>query len=464
MSRRVGGALLALLVLSAAVRLAYFTGLQVGDDIVYSRITVDRLHGTTHFGNVHQTRSGFLLPLVVSYALFGAGELPLVLYNLACSVGLVAAVFFMGRRVFGDGAGLLAAAVAALHPNLVRFATECHTDTPAALWQALAVAAFLAALESERPRPLLVLAGLLLGWAYLHKEHAVFLVPFFAGHWIVTRRRWTWYLPLALPALAVFAAESAGFALMTGNPFKRFEMIRYWHSGRYMAEQYPTAGAILYRLFLDLPSRLLMPWHGLAALGGLIAGGLLVARRDPGARLLAGWWAAIYLGYSFWPSSIVPFLPAFSLYEWTLPVLQPPLAVLLGGGLSRLRRPAAAAALVSLSALHLVALHLVWLRERSYAAGPREAHEWIERERPARVIADDKTIEALDFFEGHDPRRVYVPFQSAEGLGGAAVIVDRFWTREGSWQCRPVAPEVRRPPASWRKVYESPRVAIYRTY
>ncbi len=464
MPRPVGWALLALLCLAAAVRIVYFTGLQVGDDIVYSKITVDRLHGTTHFSNVHQTRAGFLLPLLASYALFGPGEVPLVLYNLLCSVGLAAAVFFLARRFFGDGAGLFAAAVAAFHPNLVRFATECHTDTPVALWHALAVLAFLAALDSPRPRPLLVLAGLLLGWAWLHKEHAVFLIPFLAGHAIVTRRRWTGYLPMALPALGVFLAELAGFAILTGNPFKRFEMIRYWHAGQYMAEQFPTTGSILYRLFLDLPLRLLAPWHGLAALAGLVAGGILVARRVPGSRLLAGWWLAIYLGYSFWPSSIVPFLPAFSLYEWTLPVLQPPLVCLLAGGLSRARRPAAAAALLALTALHLPIGHGAWLREQRYADGAREARAWIERERPARVIADDKTIEALDFFEGHDARRVYLSFQAAQELGGAVVIVDRFWTEEGRWHSRPVPPEVRSPPRGWKKAYESPRLVIYRTW
>jgi hypothetical protein len=45
-----------------------FTGLQAGDDIVYSRIAVDRLNGKADVSNVQQTRSGFLLPLVISYA------------------------------------------------------------------------------------------------------------------------------------------------------------------------------------------------------------------------------------------------------------------------------------------------------------------------------------------------------------------------------------------------------------
>jgi hypothetical protein len=459
MRRDLGLALGALLLISAAVRIRYFTGLQVGDDVVYSTITVDRLSGTLHFGNVQQTRSGFLLPLLGSYALFGPGEVPLVLYNLLTSVALVAALFFLGRTLFGDPAGVLAAALAAVHPNLVRFATECHTDTPSALWLTLAVACLLSAGRSDRPRPRLLLGGLLLGWAYLHKEHAVFLLPFIAGHGLVTRRSWTWYLPMLLPLVAVVLAEFAAFALLTGNPLKRYEMIRYWHSGQYMRDLYPTAGAVLYRLFLDLPARLAAPWHGLVFPAAAVAAAFL--RRLPQARWVIGWFLALYAGYSFWPSSLVPFRPGFALFEWTLPVLQPPLILLLAAGLARLRR--AVAVLAALSAAHLIAIHSAWVREARYTEGAREAVEWIRRENPARVFADDKTIEALDFFEGHRPARRYLAFQSDEPAIRAMVVVDKFWTEPGRWWSRPVRPELAQPPPSWRRIHESPRLVIYRT-
>src|SRR6185295_4647976 len=113
MSTRTAAALLSLVLIAAAVRIRWFTGLQCGDDVVYSTIAVERLHGKTDIGNTQQTRSAFLLPLVASYALFGPGEGPLLLYNLLCSVALVAAVFFLARRSWGDGAGLIAGAVVA---------------------------------------------------------------------------------------------------------------------------------------------------------------------------------------------------------------------------------------------------------------------------------------------------------------------------------------------------------------
>ena len=55
------------------------------------------------------------------------------------SVGTVAVVAFIGRRLYGAAGGLLAAAFAALMPLSVRFAHLAITDTPAVLWTALAL-------------------------------------------------------------------------------------------------------------------------------------------------------------------------------------------------------------------------------------------------------------------------------------------------------------------------------------
>jgi hypothetical protein len=268
---------------------------------------------------------------------------------------------------------------------------------------------------------------------------------------------------MALAALAVFVAELAANAAFAGGPWRRFEMVRYWHSGQYMAADYPTTSTVLYRLFLELPARLVSRGQGWAAVAALAAGIPLAVRGLPGARTALGWFAAIYAGYSFWPSSLSPFLPGFHLFDWTLPVLAAPLAVLLGAALSRLELRLAVPALLLLAAHNLFLTHEAWTRDRRFTEGPREARAWIEKHRPARVAADDKTVEALDFFDGHDPRRRYLRFQDPDALAGSIVIVDAFWTAPGAWWSRPVPELVRRPPPGWKKIYESPRLVIYRT-
>lgn len=454
--------LAALLLVAAAARGLFFTGLQVGDDIVYSKIALARAEGEWRFSNVHEARLGFLTPLTIAYKLFGPGEVPLVLYNLLCSLSMVAVVFLLGRRFGGDAAGTIAGAVAALHPNLVFFASECHTDTPVAFWQALSVWVFVTAWDVERPAKRLALAGALIGWAWLHKEHAIFLLPLFAGHWIATRRRWTAYLPMAGAAFAVFAAESLFFAAATGDPLLRFTLVKALHVGHYMVEGYSDARALAHRLFLELPGRLFWPraslgWEWAVNFLGLAAGACALKRKLPGAGLLAGWWLSIYLAYCFWPSSLSPYLPAFNLYSWTLPPLIAPLALSIAAELN-LRVRALSTAVVALIALGSVASSFRLREEgRRFSAGPKEAHAWLAK-RGERVITDDKTIEVLDFLDGHRPRRSYVPFQRATDVAGALVVVDKFWTEPGRWWSRPGI-EI---PPGWPKAYESERLIIYR--
>lgn len=467
MSRYTAAGLAALLFLALVLRFFYFTGLQVGDDIVYSRIAVDRLNGQVDVTNVQQTRSGFLLPIVISYGLFGAGEVPMLLYNLLCSTALVAAVFLLGRAMFGDGAGLLGGLVVAVHPNLVRFATECHTDTPAALWMALAVLAVYAARLSDPGARLRILAGLLLAWAYLHKESTIYMALFFAGHWWFTRRSWKWYLPIAAPLAGVVVLEMMAFADLTGNPLARYSLIRYWHAGQYMAEKYTTARSILHRQFVELPVLMFTPWYGrnftgLVNLACLLGGIVLLWKRVAGAGMILVWFLAFYLAYSFWPSSLRPFMPGFFLFEWTLPVFGAPLAAMFGGGGAQLRREAAVALAAVVAIASLVTIHSGRAEGRSLTAGAREARGWIAREKFARIVTDDKTAEALDFFEGHRPSRLYIPFQEASSLAGSVVIVDKFWSQQGKWWTRPVPKEALEPPASWKKLHESDRIVIYR--
>lgn len=440
-----------ILALALAVRLFWFTGLQVGDDIVYSTIAVERLEGKWTVDNVQETRQAFLLPIIASYAVLGPGELPLVLYNLLCSLGTVALVFFVARNRFGPWGGVWAAALAALHPNLIFFATECHADVPLTFWTLASLTMLFRAESSTRPARDMAICGLLLGWAYLHKTSAVFVLPFFLGHWIAGRRSWRLYAPAAATFAVVLAAEAAMYWAWTGDPFRQVAMIRYWHVQQYMTEAHPTAAAVLDRVFLDLPRKL----FGMRGIVNIIALASILVRKD--ARRFGAWFASVYVCYCAWPSSLVPYLPAFNLYEWTLPPLVVPLVVVLGGALARLRpkHGAIAASLLAVVCIGGIVQHHG--ATRRLTAGPREAHEWIERHAPNIVISDDRSIQVFEFLEGHRPRRRYVPFQELDGQAGV-VIVDRFWTEPNRWWSRP-SPAI---DPSWELLHETERIAVYR--
>lgn len=465
MSPRVAAALIGVVLLAAALRIRYFTGLTVGDDMVYSIIAVDRLSGKTDFDNVHQTRVAFLLPIMASYATLGPGEVPLVLYNLLCSIATVVVAFYLARMFFGDTAALLAAIVVATHPLLIYFASECHTDTPQALWMALLMLLFFKAEKAENPRGLLVLAGLVMGWGYLHKEVGVALVPFFAAHWWITKRRWAWYLPMAIAAFSIFALECAFYAGVTGNPLHRFALVRSAHTEAFMDEFYTTPKSVIYRITVELAVRLFSPWyghhtHGIVNLLGLGAGLALLAARIREARPFLGWFLALYLFYALWPSRFYPYSPGFFLFEWTLPVFMVPLACLLGAALARLPRTLAIAAVVAIATMNVYAAHKTCPEGRKFAAGAKEAAKWVKDANPPRVVADAKTLEVLDFMDGHRPRRKYEEYKDARDYRGSVVIVERFWTEPRKWWSQPKPDDVPNP--AWKKDFESPRVVIYR--
>lgn len=452
--KRTLAALFVLVALAAAARLHWFTGLVIGDDVVYSDLAVRFLHGEQRITNVHSARVGFFLPLCASYALFGPGEIPLVLYNLLCSLGSVVLAFLLGRRLFSDAAGLFAAAIVALHPLLVTYSTECHTDPALSFWTALAMYVFL---RAER-RGQLALAGILFGWCYLTKEATIALVPFFVGHWIVTKRRWMWYLPLALAAASVVVAEGVLYAISHGDPFHRYAMIRTQHAETYLSKHYTSVGSILYRVFAELPGRLFVPWkrgqeHTILHLAAIAAA--VACRKLPGIRFLAGWFGSIFVVYALLPSSLSPFVPGFFLYEWTLQVFVIPMACVLGAALRRWWM------VLPIAALSVYGNVVRAPEFRRYAAGPKEAYERLKGER-GPIVMDYKTLETFVFLDGHKPTRTYLSYEGGGPFPPGVVVVDEFWIRPGQWWSRGAPPEVRQPPPHWRKEFESPRLTIYR--
>ena len=460
-------AFLALLFIATGARVHYFSGLQVGDDVVYSRIAMDHLRGDWGVWSVHAARRGFILPIVASFALFGHGETSLVLYNALCSIGTVVVAYFLARRFFGTVSACVAGLIVAVHPLLVFYASECHTDTPLAFWTALAVLLLARAETLAHPGRTLFLAGILLGWAYLTKEAIVAILPFFVGHALIRRHRWTRYIPLVSAGLVVVGMEWIYYAATIGNPFYRYWLIRELHTESFMNPVYSNWSSILFRVLLELPGRLFLvspihpeSWHRLINLGCLIAGIYLWRKRLPGSRFLAGWFLSIFFFYAFWPSSFVPYRPGFQLYSWTLTVFVVPLACTLGGLLRSWNRYTVGAS-IALLMVGLLAAQGSRSGARRFGEGPRDAYTWITRENPAVVISDEKTLEAFDFFEAHQPKRRYRTFAQAGPNEKGVCVVDKIRFEPGRWWSVPMPPEVRTPPAGWRKMYESTHILLY---
>jgi 4-amino-4-deoxy-L-arabinose transferase-like glycosyltransferase len=122
----------------------------------------------------------------VPFALFGTLE---AVKYAQCLVGvlLVPALGLLGRRAFGERAGLVAAGMAAFYPELVWFASHFWAETvfTVLLWWALE--RLVAADEEGRGKAALV-SGLLWGLAILTRETVLYFLPF-AALWLGWRRK-----------------------------------------------------------------------------------------------------------------------------------------------------------------------------------------------------------------------------------------------------------------------------------
>ncbi len=119
------------------------------------------------------------------YALFGTLAAVQAAQCLAGAL-LVPALGLAGRRAFGEGAGLVAAGMAAFYPELVWFASHFWVETvfTVLLWWAMER---LLAADAGGGAPVAAASGLLFGLAVLARETVLYFLPL-AALWLAWRR------------------------------------------------------------------------------------------------------------------------------------------------------------------------------------------------------------------------------------------------------------------------------------
>jgi 4-amino-4-deoxy-L-arabinose transferase-like glycosyltransferase len=149
---------------------------------------------------------GFPVLLALVYKLVGVGSASARweagrIEEAVLGVIAVALIFFIGRRLWGRGVGLLAAAIAAIYPPLLLAGSSLMSEP---LYIVLTLAAVLAALahrQSPRRLRFAVLAGVLAGLVTLTRDNGIFFaLPLMFLVWSARPRR-AWQslrAPLAL--------------------------------------------------------------------------------------------------------------------------------------------------------------------------------------------------------------------------------------------------------------------------
>jgi len=152
------------------------------------------IHGT--FGLQTLRAPGYPTLIAAVYLLLGPGLLALRLVEAALAVLTVMLIGVAGSQIFGRRAGLISAALAALHPVLAFLPTIQYSENTLVLIVVVAFAAVFTALDCGEPWRWAV-AGALWGIALLTRPNAMFALPGLAiGLFFALRRaQRSWWAP-----------------------------------------------------------------------------------------------------------------------------------------------------------------------------------------------------------------------------------------------------------------------------
>ncbi len=212
-----------ILLLALLARLGFLVLAPVvyGDAVNYSWVAWFTAHGEFERADSfwHSLFDFWQVPLIAA----GLNRYPaLVLASLIPGLLLVVAVYFIGRRLYGETAGVIAALLATLHPRLIEYAVNGYAESfylCAATWGIWGLTALY---QGQRgPGPVLAI-GLGLGSYFLVRNEGVILIALLlaAAAYFLWRERGA--LRALLTAAALLTALTAGYVGLTdalwGNP------------------------------------------------------------------------------------------------------------------------------------------------------------------------------------------------------------------------------------------------------
>jgi 4-amino-4-deoxy-L-arabinose transferase-like glycosyltransferase len=136
--------LLALIIFSAFMAIITLKGVSIyGDDVNYIDLVPLIINGTfKEFANIFSLRLLMIMPLAVSVFTFGHNNLGAGMYSILCYFGSIAITFFIGRKMYGPGTGLLAAFLFAVYPMSLKYSSTADVVSPTAFYLGLALLFF----------------------------------------------------------------------------------------------------------------------------------------------------------------------------------------------------------------------------------------------------------------------------------------------------------------------------------
>jgi 4-amino-4-deoxy-L-arabinose transferase-like glycosyltransferase len=173
--------LLSLILLSILIRVINFIGLCGYDDFGYAHIALEMVGGRFHIAEAdprYAWRFLVTFPTSIAFTIFGVKEFSAISFPLFCSIANILITWGLGRILFGNPVGLLAAALACIFPNSVAYSTMLFPEEVLSFFVGLSFLFFLLT-ETNRLRPSIgyLLCGFFITFSYMTRETGLFLIP-----------------------------------------------------------------------------------------------------------------------------------------------------------------------------------------------------------------------------------------------------------------------------------------------
>jgi hypothetical protein len=219
--------LCALVACGLAVRLAYFTGMALGDDVFYSTQALVIAHdGQWPPEPYHwHTRLAVILPTAVSIKCLGPRPIAFVLWPLLASLTSIVACFAVASDLTDRRTAWLAACFQAAFPLEIIYSTHLFPDVVVALFSTLSLWYWIRGLRDDRRRDY-VASGAFFAVGYLCRETVVMDGPIYLALWLWAGRFARPKLPWVFfaPAL-VLSLECGLYAATAGSATYRWGAI-----------------------------------------------------------------------------------------------------------------------------------------------------------------------------------------------------------------------------------------------
>ncbi len=423
-----------LIVLALALRLLFYTGPIGSDDHDYYLGAHEIYEGIYHpADNYWKTRYGMLLPIAVSYAIFGTNEFAAAVWPMAGALGAVAMCYALGKSLFDRRTGLLAALLLAFYPLDIHYSGLILPDIPLSFLIAACVLAFLRGSQSKRHTPaLFFMSGLLLGAAYSCRSMAVIALPFlFIYAALFDRKLRPAYLFFGAGLLLVLFAEGLYYFLQGLSPLHNFKLNANAAIAVNSAGECSTSLAYYPRaVFGDLA--VFGPYFFLFVPAMLVS----LIKRERSALIMLAWAGTIILILQFGFVSFSPPIPIVKVRKF-LNFATVPLIVLAAWALMKLRgrlRWPVVAAVIAMS------FYLIWpyrysanMTPETSGANVRKVAAYLEELPPKPIYADLRTTAMLMLASGFEMKseqfRNLYTISSPEQLKDCYVVINRFYAR-----------------------------------